>query len=106
MDEASQISVEMGALVLMCARNAVIVGDSMQLPNVITDADRPRLQAIGAKHAVDARYNCAGVSFLGIGLPGSPQRSADIVARTLSLPPENHQLLQPEILWRATCHYD
>ncbi len=50
MDEASQISVEMGALVLMCARNAVIVGDSMQLPNVITDADRPRLQAIGAKH--------------------------------------------------------
>lgn len=36
MDEASQVSSETGALALMCARNAVIVGDSMQLPNVIT----------------------------------------------------------------------
>ncbi len=60
----------------MCARNAVIVGDSMQLPNVITDAGRLRLQAIGAKHAVDVRYNCAGISFLESVcqvLPKAPQ---------------------------------
>lgn len=64
MDEASQVSSETGALALMCACNAVIVGDSMQLPNVITDADRPRIQAIGSKHAIDPRYDCAALSFL------------------------------------------
>ncbi|WP_440200659.1 AAA domain-containing protein [Alistipes shahii] len=64
MDEASQVSSETGALALMCARNAVIVGDSMQLPNVITDADRLRMQAIGAKHVIDPRYDCAALSFL------------------------------------------
>ena len=46
MDEASQISAETGALALMCAKNAVIVGDSMQLPNVVTEEDKLRLQAI------------------------------------------------------------
>ena len=64
MDEASQVSSETGALALMCARNAVIVGDSMQLPNVITDADRLRMQSIGAKHVIDPRYDCAALSFL------------------------------------------
>lgn len=64
MDEASQVSSETGALALMCACNAVIVGDSMQLPNVITDADRLRMQAIAAKHAIDPRYDCAALSFL------------------------------------------
>lgn len=64
MDEASQVSSETGALALMCARNAVIVGDSMQLPNVITDADRLRMQAIGAQHAIDPRYDCAALCFL------------------------------------------
>lgn len=64
MDEASQVSSETGALALMCACNAVIVGDSMQLPNVITDADRPRIQAIGSRHAIDPRYDCAALSFL------------------------------------------
>lgn len=64
MDEASQVSSETGALALMCARNAVIVGDSMQLPNVISDADRLRMQAIAAKHAIDPRYDCAALSFL------------------------------------------
>lgn len=64
MDEASQVSSETGTLALMCACNAVIVGDSMQLPNVITDADRPRIQAIGSTHAIDPRYDCAALSFL------------------------------------------
>lgn len=76
MDEASQVSSDTGALALMCARNAVIVGDSKQLPNVITNADRLRLQAIGAKHAIDACYDCAGVDFLESVcrvLPDAPQ---------------------------------
>lgn len=64
MDEASQISAETGALALMCARNAVIVGDSKQLPNVVTEEDRLRLLAIAINCNVDERYDCAHNSFL------------------------------------------
>ncbi|OEF96359.1 AAA domain-containing protein [Desulfuribacillus alkaliarsenatis] len=35
MDEASQVDIVSGALALSCAKNAVIVGDLMQLPNVV-----------------------------------------------------------------------
>ena len=76
MDEASQISAETGALALMCARNAVIVGDSMQLPNVITEEDKLRLQAIAMRCNIDKRYNCATNSFLQSickVLPDAPQ---------------------------------
>lgn len=37
MDEASQDSIHTACLALSCAKNAVIVGDSKQLPNVIDD---------------------------------------------------------------------
>lgn len=37
MDEASQVDIATGALALSCARNVVIVGDTKQLPNVVTD---------------------------------------------------------------------
>ncbi len=36
MDEASQVDIATGALALSCARNVVIVGDTKQLPNVVT----------------------------------------------------------------------
>ena len=48
----------------MCPRNAVIVGDSMQLPNVITDADRLRMQAIASKHAIDPPLRLRRAEFL------------------------------------------
>ncbi|NMD72281.1 AAA family ATPase [Bacillus sp. DNRA2] len=35
-DEASQVDIVTGALALSCAKNAVIVGDMKQLPNVVT----------------------------------------------------------------------
>lgn len=76
MDEASQISAETGALALMCARNAVIVGDSMQLPNVVTEEDNLRLQAIAMRCNIDKRYDCASNSFLQSVckvLPDAPQ---------------------------------
>ncbi len=76
MDEASQISAETGALALMCARNAVIVGDSMQLPNVITEEDKLRLQSIAMSCNIDERYDCAKNSFLQSVikvLPEAPQ---------------------------------
>lgn len=36
MDEASQVDVATGALALSCAKNVVIVGDTKQLPNIVT----------------------------------------------------------------------
>lgn len=64
MDEASQVSVETGALAMMCAANAVIVGDSMQLPNVVTAGDRLKLDAVFDKYRVAPGYNSANHSFL------------------------------------------
>ena len=64
MDEASQVSIETGALALTCAKNAVIVGDTMQLPNVVTDDDRLKLNGIFDEYKVTRGYNCAKYSFL------------------------------------------
>lgn len=46
MDEASQVDVATGALALSCARNAVIVGDTKQLPNVVTEDAEKQAEAI------------------------------------------------------------
>ena len=64
MDEASQVSIETGALALTCARNAVIVGDTLQLPNVVTDEDKLKLDTIFQEYKVLEGYNCAEYSFL------------------------------------------
>ncbi len=64
MDEASQVSVETGALALSCARNAVVVGDNNQLPNVITDENRDLLGRIFDEHKLESGYNCAKYNFL------------------------------------------
>lgn len=64
MDEASQVSVETGALALSCARNAIIVGDSMQLPNVITLEARLKLDEIAGQFTIPESYDCACNSFL------------------------------------------
>ena len=64
MDEASQVSIETGALALTCAKNAVIVGDTMQLPNVVTEEDRIKLNGIFEEYKVNQGFNCADYSFL------------------------------------------
>ena len=64
MDEASQVSIETGALALTCAKNAVIVGDTLQLPNVVTDEDKLKLDTIFKEYKVSEGYNCAEYSFL------------------------------------------
>jgi superfamily I DNA and/or RNA helicase/very-short-patch-repair endonuclease len=74
-DEASQVDVTTGALALSCARNAVIVGDTMQLPNVVSRQDKLRLQAAFDSSAVSQDYNCASKSFLQSvcdAVPGVP----------------------------------
>lgn len=46
MDEASQVDIATGALALSCARNVVIVGDTKQLPNVVTGELKDRAKTI------------------------------------------------------------
>ena len=64
MDEASQTDVATGMLTLSCASNAVIVGDTKQLPNVVTAQQKEQLGAIFAKHQIAKEYNFAQYSFL------------------------------------------
>ena len=64
MDEASQVSIDTGALALTCAYNAVIVGDVLQLPNVITDEDKAKLAAIMSQYHIADGYDCGKNSFL------------------------------------------
>ena len=65
MDEASQVDVATGALALSCAKNAVIVGDTKQLSNVVTPAEKPMLQAIFDSTHIAKAYNFTENSFLG-----------------------------------------
>ena len=64
MDEASQVSIETGALALTCAYNVVIVGDTLQLPNVVTDDDKQKLDVIMKQYKIADGYDCAKNSFL------------------------------------------
>ena len=64
MDEASQVDIKTGALALSCALNVVIVGDDMQLPNVVSTEEEKALNAIKETYNVDERYNAVTHSFL------------------------------------------
>lgn len=64
MDEASQVSSDTGTLALTCAKNAVIVGDTMQLPNVETEEDRMKLREMAKPYNMADGYDCAAYSFL------------------------------------------
>lgn len=46
MDEASQVDIATGALALSCTKNVIIVGDTKQLPNVVTDDTKAKAKAI------------------------------------------------------------
>ena len=63
MDEASQVSSDTGTLALTCAKNAVIVGDTKQLPNVETEEDRMKLREIAKPYNIADGYDCAEYSF-------------------------------------------
>ena len=75
MDEASQVDVVTGALALSCARNAVIVGDKMQLPNVIEESKKNVVQELFSQTKLPEGYNYIN-SFLASleqVLPNTPQ---------------------------------
>ena len=64
MDEASQVDIAAGALALSCAKNAVIVGDLKQLPNVVDTRTEEIVSAIFAKYGIDEAYKYSTNSFL------------------------------------------
>ena len=64
MDEASQVDIAAGALALSCARNAVIVGDLKQLPNVVDSHTEEVVSAIFAKYSLAESYRYSTNSFL------------------------------------------
>lgn len=64
MDESSQIDVATGALALSCARNAVIVGDLKQLPNVIPGDVKTISDEIFKFFDIPERFNFSDNSFL------------------------------------------
>ena len=64
MDEASQVDVATGALALSCAKNAVIVGDLKQLPNVIASSVRKKAEYIKTKYSISDAYDFVTNSFL------------------------------------------
>lgn len=64
MDEASQVDIAAGALALSCARNAVVVGDLKQLPNVVDSRTEEIADAVFAKYGIDEAYRSSANSFL------------------------------------------
>ena len=64
MDEASQVDIAAGALALCCARNAVIVGDLKQLPNVVDDHTEEVVNSVFAKYGIGEAYRYSANSFL------------------------------------------
>ncbi len=64
MDESSQISIDTGLLALACARNAVIVGDDKQLPNVVENNVSEHLRALCHDENIPDCYDCGHKSLL------------------------------------------
>lgn len=64
MDEASQVDIAAGALALSCAKNAVIVGDLKQLPNVVDARTEEIVSSIFSKYGIAESYRYSTNSFL------------------------------------------
>ncbi|MDO5532960.1 ATP-binding protein, partial [Sutterella sp.] len=64
MDEASQVAIPAGALSIACAENAVIVGDSKQLPHVVSDRNKLELEHLFGMFKLPEGMNAAKHSFL------------------------------------------
>ena len=56
-DEASQVDLSTAVLALSCAKNAVIVGDTKQLPNVIESAKIKEIQKLNKQYHINENFN-------------------------------------------------
>ncbi|ANV97947.1 hypothetical protein BBW65_03650 [Helicobacter enhydrae] len=63
-DESSQVDLVTGSLALLCAKNIVVVGDSKQLPNVITSQDCDKIKAIEKNYTLPQNFHYLSHSFL------------------------------------------
>ena len=63
-DEASQVDLITGALALYNAKNAVIVGDRKQLPNVISTDSLSKIEELSKKYNIASNYDYVKQSFL------------------------------------------
>lgn len=63
-DEASQVDIVTGALALSCAKNAVVVGDLNQLPNVVSTDIAAAASKIFDSYNLDHGYHYAEQSLL------------------------------------------
>ena len=63
-DESSQVDLITGILALSCAKNAVIVGDRMQLPNVVPENVRQIARSIFDQFQMDPGYEYSENSLL------------------------------------------
>ncbi|WP_312561456.1 AAA domain-containing protein [Anaerospora sp.] len=64
MDEASQVDIVSGALALSCAKNAVIVGDLKQLPNVVSGKISEETNQVFKRHQLNLAYQYSENSML------------------------------------------
>lgn len=64
MDEASQVDLITGALAISSAKNAVIVGDLKQLPNVITSQNQNQIVELSKRYNMYKAYDYLNNSFL------------------------------------------
>jgi RecA/RadA recombinase len=73
-DEASQVDLATGVLVLSCAKRAVIVGDENQLPNVIPEKEKQDSMSIWRKYNLPiSAWNYAENSLLASAMRVWPQ---------------------------------
>ncbi|MBU3109470.1 AAA domain-containing protein [Clostridium gasigenes] len=63
-DEASQVDIVTGALAFNCAKNAVIVGDLKQLPNVVSKEFKKQTKDIFKKYNIAEGYSYGDESLL------------------------------------------
>lgn len=63
-DEASQVDLTSAILALSMAKNVVIVGDTKQLPHIISRDKIPQIQRLNENYAILKHYNCLKYSFL------------------------------------------
>ena len=104
-DEASQVDLATGVLAFASAKNIVIVGDLQQLPNVLDNQNIQKSEEIWGQYSLPETYHFTAHSLLSSAIatwPEAPTRSSE---GTLSLPSQDYQFLQSEILWwEAHCH--
>ena len=89
-DEASQVDLATGALALSCAKNAVIVGDLKQLPNVINSDTKKSTDEIFEQYDLKNAYKYSENSLLSSMIKIFPNAPHELL--------KEHYRCHPEII--------